>query len=153
MESRDNIQYENIGDLGKKKYLSDRFKIPDSDTWYSYNLSPGWSNMSKHLDGPLIQEIEYISALISDLSARRLPVMFIHEFNKWKRITKEIVEFNKEIKRPIKAIRRRIYRFENTSNDVILEIEMSLLRLLRYRNGNSESEFLIENHLSESNKI
>jgi hypothetical protein len=151
MNSRDNIAYDDIGDLGKKKYISDKFKIPEITRFYSY--SDSWSNMkpSKEKDQDLENEIEYISALVSDLSARRSQTSFIYEFNKWREIVREITELNKDLKRPIKAIRRRIYRFENTSNDVILEIEMSLLRLLRYRNRNIESDFSIETYLIKNN--
>jgi hypothetical protein len=152
MTSRDNIKYDDIGDLGKKKYKSDKFKIPEITRFYSYSNS--WSNTKPRTekDPDLENEIEYISALVSDLSARRTQSSFVCEFNKWREIVREITELNKDLKRPIKAIRRRIYRFENTSNDVILEIETSLLRLLKYRNRNMESEFSIETYLTKTEK-
>ncbi len=155
MNSRDNIKYDDIGDLGKKKYVSGRFKIPEITRFYSYSGS--WSNMKPETekDPDLENEIEYISALVSDLSSRTAQSSFVYEFNKWREIVREIAESNKDLKRPIKAIRRRIYMFQKTSDDVIttilLEIEMSLLRLLRYRNRNIESEFSIETYLVKNN--
>lgn len=155
MNSRDNITYADIGDLGKKKYISKRFKIPEITRFYSY--SDSWSNMKPRTekDPDLENEIEYISALVSDLSARTTPSSFVYEFNKWREIVRDITELNKDLKRPIKAIRRRIYIFKKTSDDVITnissEIEMSLLRLLRYRNRNIESEFSIETYLVKNN--
>lgn len=146
MNSRDNIEYSDLGLIGKKKYVSDRFKIPGNDTWYS--SSSAWSSMPPHkrIDGDLLQELEYISALISEATARMGDSLFDHEFIKWKRISEEITHPNKDHKRPINAIRRRIFKLEKLSEHIKIEIECSILRLLSYRNR-SEEEFSIKNHL------
>ena len=149
MISRDKIEYSDLGKVGKKKYVSDQFKIPSNDTWYS--SSAAWSSMPtyKRIDGDLLQELEYISALISEATTRIGNSSFDHEFIKWKRISEEITHSNKDHKRPINAIRRRIFKLGKLSEHIKIEIECSILRLLLYRNR-SEEEFSIKNHLTKT---
>lgn len=148
MNSRDKIEYSDLGKIGKKKYVSNRFKIPSNDTWYS--SSAAWSSMppNKKIDGDLLAEVEYISALVSDATASVGDSLFDQEFTKWKKIAEEITHSNKDHKRPINAIRRRVYRLEKISENIKIEIECSILRLLSYKNKNEE-EFSIKNHLTK----
>lgn len=130
MEFRNDIKYE-MRKLGSRSYTSDSYKIPNSDTWYSYG-HPKALKREEDLD----HEVTYLAGLIAELSAKKAYGAFECQFNKWKKILLEIPE-SKNPQRPIIAIQRRINKFRKINSLIVQEVETGINLLLERKNINS----------------
>lgn len=139
---RNNVTYE-MREIGSRGYSSDKYKIPDSDTWRSYAYRKEPSNDEKSIE----REINYLSGLIAEISAKHCFGAFGCQFYRWKKILSEMFR-SKNPNRSIQAIQKRIHKYGGGNSLVINEIETGISILLGMKNYKAGINYeSIDNHL------